>query len=240
MNDFVMNSSTKLEEEVDNLGTSRLRDTGIHDATIEVAYLSKSKGGALAFNLRAKTPTGDIRETIYFTNKKGDNFSVRDGKEYPMIGYSRVNAICLLTVGKPLDALLKLTETKVINIWDFTTRKEVPTDVPTFTHLCGKVITLGILRIIENKQKLGGDGKYHDTADTREINKIDRIFRTKDGLTVAEIKAKEKEPKFKAKWEEKYPEGVVLDYVKKVANSVAASSGSVETEDEETDALFSD
>ena len=79
--------------------------------------------------------------------------------------------------------------------------------MPVVTSILNKPITIGILKVIENKQeKNEATGEYVPVSETREINEIAKFFHTETGKTVVELKKKidlPPEDLFKAKWTEK-------------------------------------
>ncbi len=181
------------DQETDSLGGGPL-DSALYDFVIKMAYIGKSKGGAMSVNLTLESGKDTLRQVIYISSgdAKGNKFTYTDKNdktEKPLPGYSQINSLCLLAVGKPLKELDP--ENKTIGIWNYDLKKEVPTEVPVLMDLMGEEISAGILQIIEDKYQAEG---------TRKINEIDKWFRTKDKLTVAEILAEATEAAFADKW----------------------------------------
>ena len=50
-------------------------DTNVYPATIKIMYAGKSKGGANSITLIADIDGREYRETVWITNKNGQNFS---------------------------------------------------------------------------------------------------------------------------------------------------------------------
>src|SRR5690606_27332136 len=119
-------------------------------------------------------------------------------KKSPLPGFTTVNDICLITTGMELSELE--TEEKVVKVWDFDAKAEVPKSVPMITAALGKKVALGIIKQLENKNVKGADGKYVPTEETREINQIDKVFHPELKVTVAEARAG-KESTFWDAWE---------------------------------------
>ena len=67
------------------------------------------------------------------------------------VQFNQANAICLLTVKKEISGLA--TEKKVVPIYDFKERKEVPTEVNMIPALVGEKFIAGILRQIVDKNE---------------------------------------------------------------------------------------
>ena len=199
-----------LEESQDRLGGFAVLDTDVYAGTIKAAYAGTSSGGSTFVAVIVDLNGREYRETLYVTNKKGENFFLNKedkSKKVPLPGFTTVDDICLITTGKPLSE--QESEEKVINIYDFEQRKDVPTTVPMLTELLGQKISLGILKILENKNEKSGE-EYVATAATRELNNIDKVFHPELKLTVAEARNGVEEAKFQDAWVEKN-KGVTRD-----------------------------
>lgn len=206
--------------EVDSLGGGGfLVDTGIYDTTVELAYLSTSKGGALALNLVLATADGqkiraDGFSPFWMTSgtakgcknyymEKDRKTGKETGKKKYLPGFLDANALCLLSVGKEIGDLQ--TEEKVIQLYDRDAGKEIPTKVDMFTELLGKEITVGVFKQVVDKTALNqATGEYEPNGETREENEINKFFRTRDRLTVPEIKAGIAEATFADQWADKF------------------------------------
>lgn len=224
---FDLGSNVTVEEEVDSLGGKGPLDSGIYDFKIKLAYITKSGGGAMAVNLVLETDKKqELKETIYISSgdAKGNKFTYKDkqGNEQPLPGYSQINTLCRLAIGKELRELEP--ETKTISLYDYTAKKEVPTQVPVLTDLLNEEIALGVLKIIEDKRSKNAEGKYVANGETRIINSISKIFKAEGHLTGAEIAAGLTEGEFAPKWASKN-NGIVVDKSTKV--STPASSAPV-------------
>lgn len=211
------------EKEKDVLGGRAPLPTDAYDGKIVVAYITTSTGGARAFNFVIDINGKLVRETIYVTNKQGQVVYVKDGKKYPLPGYSLVNAITKLTIGKEIPQLT--FENKLVKIWNFELKKDVATEVPVAVELVGEAVNLGIELIRENKQQKDQAGNYVDTAEIREVNSITRVFHTKTGQTAAEYDA-QAPAEFKALWLKEF-KGKVRDKTNKnlTPATTAASTG---------------
>lgn len=194
-----------LEETQDRLGGANLFDTGFYGGIIKVAYVGK----ASASDSRSVTVIVDVKgqefkETIWITTKSGDNFypdKQDKTKKHELPGFTTINDLCLLSTG--MDLASQDTEEKVVSIYNFEQKKDIPTNVPVFPELMGKAIGLGIVRETVDKQKKDSSGNYANTGETRDQNSIDKVFHAESGRTVAEFKAQLETPVFKAKWVEK-------------------------------------
>lgn len=205
MSIFDLGSDVVQEVEQDRLGGGTL-DSDIYDFKIELAYLGKAKSGATSINLVLKTKDGlTLRDQDWISSgdAKGNSMTyVKDGKKYPLPGYAKLDMLCKLAIGKPLKEMEP--EDKVIKLYDFDAKKEVPTQVPVLTELLGADITAGVLKVVVDKTKQNpSTGSYEPTGETREVNEVDKLFRTEDHLTGAEIAAEATEPDFYNKWKDK-------------------------------------
>lgn len=206
-------SSEGLEEAQDRLGGFTRLETNSYDAIIKVAYAGQSPKGARSVTFEFDIEGRDYSETIYITNRQGENFYAakdKDGKETgkkaPLPGFTTVDDICLVTTGEPL--MTQPSEEKTLKIYDPEQRKEMPKSVPVLTDLIGKQVTLGIVKTIENVSESDGNGGYVTTDKTKEVNSIDKVFETQTKATVVEAKrAAEKSEElsavFHAAWIEK-------------------------------------
>lgn len=199
-----LTTDESIKESKDSVGGGfTAKPSGIYDAVVKVAYITVAASGAKAVNLIADINGSEYRETIYITNKKGQNFYLsEDGTKNYLPGFTTVNDLALLTTGQPLANAA--TENKVIKIWNKDQAKEVPTEVPCITALHGKPIRLGILEEITFKQVKDGNGNYVDTAETRTSNVINKVFHASTGKTVNEYKAKTETAEFIGKWKDKW------------------------------------
>lgn len=194
-----------LEESQDRLGGFNKFESGAYSGTIKAAYAGKSTGGAQSVTVILETASGEYREAFWITNKKGENFFRNkddNTKKVPLPGFTIVNDICLVTTNKELAQ--QATEEKVMNIYDYDAKKEVPTSVPMIVELLGKQVTFGILKELKNKQvKNASTGEYEDTAESREENVVDKIFHVPSNLTVVEARQGSQTPNFYGSWVEK-------------------------------------
>lgn len=191
-----------LEEVSDRLGGFQPLDTDAYPATIKAMYAGQSAGGARNVTILADVGGREYRETIYVTNKKGENFFLNKNdpkKKVPLPGFTTIDNICLLTTGIPLAE--QATEEKVVNVYDADAGREMPKAVQMLTDvLASPEIILGILRQLENKSEKDGNGNYIATAETRETNAIDVVFHTERKMTVSEARAGAENAAFYEAW----------------------------------------
>lgn len=211
-----LKSQDDIKDEIDSVGGGGVVDSGMHKTKVGMAYLEKSAGGALALVVHLKLEGGrDVRQSLWMTSgdaKGNKNYYERDGEKHYLPGYLVANSLCLLTVGKEIGEME--SEEKIISLWNSEARAEVPTKKPVLTELLGKDIVAGIFRNTVDKNAKGDDGKYYPTGETRDENEIDKFFRARDLLTVAEIRAGAEEAAFHDTWKNKWT-GVTRDRTSK-------------------------
>ena len=191
-----------LEETTDRLGGFQFRATDIYPATIKAAYAGQSDGGARNVTIVVELPDGEYSETIYVTNKKGENWFLNQNdksKKVPLPGFTTIDDICLVTTGKSLSE--QDTEEKVVKIYDFDERKELPKAVPMLVDLIGQTLFLGIVQqTVDKNQKNESTGEYEPTGETRDENVIEKVFHDPTKMTVVEARQGATEPVFFEKW----------------------------------------
>lgn len=176
-----------LEQAEDRVGGFNVFATDIYTGKVKALYAGKSSGGAQNLTLIADVDGKEYRETIYVTNKKGENFFLNkqdNSKKVPLPGFTIINDLVLITTGKPLSE--QSAEDKVINVYDADAKKELPKTVPMLTEVIGQEFSMAIVNSKEFKQVKDANGEYVDTADTRETNNIEKIFHTETKMTVVE------------------------------------------------------
>ena len=198
-------TDSSVTEEKDSVGSSGPLDSGLYKATIALAYVTKSAGGAMGLVLNLKTEANrEIRQTLWMTSgtaKGGKNYYEKDGEKFYLPGFNHANSMALLTCGKEISELD--TETKVVNVYSAEVKSEVPTKVEMLMDLLNKEVILGLIRQTVDKTKKNDAGVYEATGETRDENEIDKIFRARDRMTTAEIKAQAETATFADTWDAK-------------------------------------
>lgn len=186
---------TSVNQETDRLGGSfSVLASDIYTGTIKYAYIQASKTGSLGLHTAYDIDGKEYSETFYMTTKEGKNFyTTKEGTKNYLAGFNHADALALFTTGEPISELD--TEEKVIKLYNYEQKKEVPTNVDMVTGMVGKPINLAIIKKLEFKKTKQDNGEYVDTTETRETNSIDKIFSTKDNRTTAEVRGE-----FKAKF----------------------------------------
>lgn len=193
-----------LEQAEDRIGGFQPLATDIYLGTIKAAYAGQSAKGARNVTLLVDINGREYRETIYVTNAKGENFFLNKqdpSKKVPLPGFTTIDDLCLVTTDAPLAA--QPTEDKMVNIYDPDLKKEAPKSVPMLVDLLGKQAYFAIVRQLENKNEKQPDGSYAPTADTREINLIDKVFHGELKFTVVEARNGAEAPVFFDSWTER-------------------------------------
>jgi hypothetical protein len=219
-------TSEGLEKSQDRLGGFSPLDSGVYIAKIKALYAGQSSGGAMSITLLAELQNGkEYRETVYVTNKEGKNFFLNKDdrtKKVPLPGFTVADDLCLIATGKPLAE--QDTEEKVINVYDYETKKELPKSVPMIVEAIGQEVSLGIIKQVVNKNVKQGT-EYVATAETREENFIDKVFHPTLRLSVAEARNGQDEPKFQEAWVARNKDQVRDKRTIKDGEAGAASNG---------------
>lgn len=206
-------------------GGFRVRDSGLYPLKVALAYVTKASSGALALNVTFKDDEGEVRQQFWMTSgtaKGGHNYYTdKQGQKQYLPGFIHANALTLLTLGKEIGALD--TEKKVINLYSAESKAEVPTQVDMLMDLVGQEVLVGLIKQTVDKNIKDAAGNYIPSGETREENEVDKIFRLKDKMTEAEIRAQAEQANFFAVWEQKWA-GKVKDKTTKGANTGTAGA----------------
>jgi len=202
-----LTTDSSIAEEKDSVGGGGVLESGIYAAKIALAYITKSAGGALGLVLNLKTDAGrEIRQTLWMTSgtaKGCKNYYEKDGQKNYLPGFNHANSLALLTVGKEISALE--TETKVVNVYSAEAKAEVPTKVEMLMDLLDQDIIVGLIKqTVDKTKKNESTGAYEPTGETREENEIDKLFRARDRMTTAEIRAQAETATFIDTWDAKF------------------------------------
>ena len=217
-----LTTDTSIANEKDSIGGGGVLDSGLYMATITLAYVTKSAGGATGMVLHFKTDSKrDIRQTLWMTSgtaKGGKNYYEKDGQKNYLPGFLLAQSLALLAAGKEVSDLD--IETKVVSIYNREAKAEVPTKVEMVMDLMNKPILIGLVKQKVDKTAKADSGEYVPTGETREENEIDKFFRASDRKTTAEIRAQVEEASFVDVWNDKW-NGQVKDKSGKGGNGTA-------------------
>lgn len=201
-----LTTDSSIADEKDSVGGGGVLESGIYHCKIAMAYLSKAASGALGLVLTLKTDSGrDLKQTLWMTSgtaKGCKNYYEKDGEKNYLPGFLHANSLALLTVGKEISQLE--TETKVVNVYSAEAKAEVPTKVEVLMDLLNQEIIAGVIKQTVDKTKKNESGVYEPTGETREENDIDKLFRAKDRMTTAEIRAQADAATFIDTWSNKW------------------------------------
>ena len=187
-------------------GGSGPLNSGLYSMTITMAHIGVSAGGAQSLNLSLKAEDGkEVRQTLWMTSgtaKGGKNYYEKDGVKNYLPGFLLANSLCQLAVGK--DIAQTDIQEKVINLYSFDAKAEVPTKVKVVMDLLNQPILVGILKQTVDKNIKDAAGVYVPSGETRDENEIDKLFHPESRMTTAEIKAKATEAVFVTTWSDKH------------------------------------
>ena len=211
-----------VEAAKDSLGGGNfVRESNIYVGDIVVAYMTQSEKGAMAVNLDIKLADGSsYRETVYVSNRDGETFFTKEGKKFPLPGFTTIDNICMITTEKGLAD--QDTEDKTLMLWDSESKKEVPREVPVLVELTGQPVALGILKVRENKTQKNDRGGYDPINEERVYNTINAVFHPEAKVTVNEA-MEGRDPDFWDAWI-KRNEDRLVDKYKEVKGGAAARS----------------
>lgn len=206
-------------------GGSYVLDSNIYPAKIKLAYTGQSKRGANSITLVFTTTEGkEIKETLYVSSgtDKGQKayYEAKDGSRKFLPGYEMLESLCQVALGKSVSAVG--TEEKLIKLYDYQAKAEVPTKVPVVTELLDKEVYVAVVKEIQDKNVRDASGNYVPSGDTREVNVIDKFFRAADKMTYAEaIDSNVTEANFFSTWKEQN-EGKTRDKSTKTSGTTGA------------------
>jgi hypothetical protein len=187
----------------DYVGGFKVLDSGVYHITVELAYVTVSQGGAMALNIVAKTAEGaKLSQQLYMTSgtaKGGKNtYTDKNGAPQYLPGFVAANTLSLLTTGKEIGQLA--AEKKVINLYDYDAKKDLPTTVDMFVDLIGMEVKAGVEKQVVDKNAKNDAGVYVPTGETREQNELVKFFRVRDNMSVTEIQAQATEAVYIDVW----------------------------------------
>lgn len=206
-------------------GGGALLDTNCYAGTIKHAYISVADSGAMAINLQVEVEGQTHNQTEYMTSgeAKGckNTYTDQAGKEKYLPGFIFANSLSLLGTGNEIAELEP--EEKVIKLYNYEEKKELPTKVQMLMDLVGIDVKFLMEKQVVDKQVKNDAGKYVNSGETREQNKIVKFVRPRDNMTVTEIQEEAEEALHVETWLEKFA-GEVINRAKG-ADSTGAKSG---------------
>lgn len=190
-----------VQDTSDELPTmNRELGSDVYDATVDVAYVTKSSKNTTGIVCHFKLDNGrDYKQILWVQSASGEYiWKKEDGRSGYWPGYVLFDDIAQIATGKDAS-FLPDPEDKILRIYDPLERKEKPTEVPVVTALQGAKVKLGILH---QKQD-----HYKNEATWQSTNELVKVFHP-TGHTVME-KAADTEPKVMNRWLERYQFEVV-------------------------------
>jgi len=172
-------------------------DTNVYPAVVKIMYVGKAASGANNITVIADLNGREYRETIYITNKAGQNFYEKNGKKFSLPGFDVINDMCLFALEQGLSEVD--FEEKVVKVYSKDAKAEVPTPVQAIAGVAGKQVLLAIARETHDQTALV-NGAYEPTGETVDKNFIKHVFHPETGMLIAEYQRKMKEPVFRDAW----------------------------------------
>jgi len=228
-------------QSIERVGGGFAWESGVYDATVKMVYLNQSASEAVSLNVILENSTGkELKESFWIKSGKSKGnktYYTKNGKDYPLPGYSIANSMCVAITGDSLPKCMDTAEKKTINIYNPELGKEAPTERPVLMGLVNKPVKVAVHQVVEDKQAKDASGNYVSTGDSRTVNEC-KFFGNMEGKTAEEITTKADAAKFD-KWAEKNT-GSVIDKTtaNKNGNSAASIMGSAPTSTA-TGSLFS-
>ena len=211
-------------QSIERVGGGFAWESGVYDTTIKLVYLNQSASEAVSFNIVLENAEGkELRESFWIRSGKPKGNKVtytKDGKEYPLPGYSVANSLCIATTGERLSKCMEAAEKKTINVYNAELKKEAPAERPVLTNLINKPVKVAVHQVIEDKQAKNGSGEYVSTGESRTLNQC-KFFGNMEGKTAEEITNSADATMFD-KWANKNT-GTVIDKSSKNKKTSAAN-----------------
>ena len=180
-------SDSKIED--DYVGGGGVLDTDIYEAVIKYAYIGSSKSSdARSLNLCLKINNMEVTRAIWMTNGKGE-ITYKDkktGEEKNLPGYNQVNSLCMLLCSKEVGEMD--VEDKTFNLYDYESKKEIPTSVECFTELHDQKLSVAVQRqTVDKTEKNEATQDYEPTGETRDQNEFIKFFPEGKLVTISEV-----------------------------------------------------
>ena len=229
MSEWALPKSVETQS-IEGTGGGFAWESGVYDATVKMVYLNQTASEAMWFNVILEKNSGnfaELRENFCVKSGKAKGnktYYTKDGKDYPLPGYSIANSMCVAITGESLPKCMESVEKKTVKVWNPELKKEVPAERPVVMSLVGKPIKVAVHQVIEDRTAKNAKGEYVPTGTSRTINKC-KFFGNAEGKTAEEIAKKEPATRFD-KWAQKNT-GTVIDVstASKNGNSAADIMG---------------
>lgn len=218
-----------IEQSGDRLGGFSLFETDVYEGTIKLLFFGNADSGAQYAEIHGTFDGRDMRERIFISNRAGENTykDKQSGEPRFLPGFEMVNDLCLVTTGYGLVDLAPQIEEKVVNLYDYNAKKDLPQTVQCMTPVMGQPVFAAITKQTVDKQAKDGNGVYKNTGETRDENVFSKFFHAESHKTVPELRDG-KEATFMEKWRNQY-QGKTVNRAKGVTSGApgrpAASAG---------------
>ena len=193
MSEWSLPKNTEIQDIERAGGIGYIWKSGVHKAIIKMAYLDQAKSDAISLNVVMENADGQtMKEALWIrsgTKKGNKSYYEKDGKMFPLPGYSAANSLCIAATGTDLPTVMDSLEKKMVKIYDYEAKKEIPQEKPTAMVLIGKSITVAVFETLEDKNTKGDDGGYRPSGDTRRGNES-KFFGNAEGFSASEIESK--------------------------------------------------
>lgn len=193
--------------------------SNIYNLIIKHAFAKKAGSGALGVNVLFQVADGEhkdreFRITEYVTSgnakgnktyyeKKQDNGKV---EQFALPGFTLIDSLAQLVANKSIVNCA--AEKRVIKLYDYDKRAEVPTEVDMFIELVNKGVCGCVINRVENKNaKNTQTGEYEPTGQTYSTNIVDKFLSASNRKTLSEIRH-DVPADFKDKWLEKWKDQI--------------------------------
>ena len=201
-----LKTSNDIKQEEDYLGGRKIYPSDAYPVTILSAYIGYAKSKAMFVQFLFKMEDGSEYASQQYVTSGQDKgclpYYEYNGEKRYLPGFNITNAICLMCAGKEISEME--LEDKVVKVYDFDLKKEVPTSVQMLVELINQPVILGIKETLEDvNKKNDSTGQYEPTGETRSNNELDKVFHAETKLTLPEAKAGAEEAEFYTKWVEK-------------------------------------
>ena len=211
-------------QSIERVGGGFAWESGVYDATVKMVYLNQSAKEAVSFNVILQNSAGkELKESFWIKSGKAKGnktYFTKDGKDYPLPGYSTANSMCVAVTGESLAKCMESVEKKTINVYNVELRKEAPSERPVLTGLLNKPVKVAVHQVLEDKVAKTASGQYEPTGESRTVNEC-KFFGNPEGKTAEEITSDQPATMFD-KWAAKNT-GTVIDKSSKAKTTSAAA-----------------
>ena len=217
---FKKQGDSSVQKSQDRVGGFVPIPSGIYEAVIKQLWFGEYGSGAAYMDLQLEAAGKTFRERILLSDRNGNNFWTKDGKNTFFDGFMALDAICLFLTGEDFDANMGNIENKMVKVYNADQKKEVPTEVPVLANVLGETIKVAILhRKVDVTQKVEENGKtvYKPTGEFREENTLSKVLDVDTNRTVTEIIDEVESPVYADAW--------VARWAGKVSNEAKGVAG---------------